>query len=109
MSVPAWDIGTLVALMAALGSLIVAVESRHKQKADAADMISKAATSLVEPLEGRVKELEKEVKILRAENRTLRDQVEKLEDDNQRMKDGIAILIDQIKKLGHNPAWGGVS
>ena len=71
-----------------LGALITAFAERGKKRADAADVIAKAAAALVEPLEGRVSTLEAQLKQMRntlgekdTTIRLLGEEVEKLRRD----------------------------
>lgn len=81
-----------------IGGLIVYFGGRRKNNADAAESITNAAKTLLEPLTKRVLELEEKVKL----------QDKKLERYGQRiitLMRGIERLVLQITRLGHVPEW----
>jgi hypothetical protein len=59
--------------LSGLGALIAAVLTRKKVRAEAADVITDTALTLVEPLQRRVRELDVEVTELRAKVRNATD------------------------------------
>jgi len=95
----------VVALITAIGSLILAWESRRKIKAETAAAITNAAGDLVEHFNKRLHELSEEVKCLREENNALREQVDGLKAENKQLRNGLQVLSDQLSRLGHKPDW----
>lgn len=85
------DWSLLIAALPGLAALIAAVLGYRKGKTDANAVMVKTALSLVEPLEKRIAVLEAQVSVLRQENEELRE--------------GVRVLCDQIRALGHEPRW----
>jgi len=78
-----------------IGSIVVVVLGyvfgRRKEGSDIVAEMSTAASNLIEPLNRRIGALENVVK----------EQEKELDE----LRSGINILIDQIGKLGREPAW----
>lgn len=90
------------ALIGAVGVVIVGIvgffAGRRKNNADAAESISNAAKTLLEPLTRRIEELEEKVQ----------RQDRRLDRYGQRiitLMRGIERLVLQITRLGHVPDW----
>ena len=123
---PSLNIEHLAILVAAIGSLVVALVGWQKQRSDATmsllDQYSKRLDSVADnvcelekkvmtlqdenhSLRERVIQLEKLVAELRIENGHLRDGLADLRDENDELKVGVTILIEQLRVLGAAPEW----
>lgn len=105
MSFDAEIASTIIAILTAGGSLLVALNSRTKAKMEVAQIVTDSALKLVKPLEERIVVLEESLKILQEDNKKLEDEVEKLKQENAELWEGVAILINQIHKIGETPIW----
>lgn len=82
----------LIALITGVGSaLISGLLVRKKNNAEATEIITRTAMSLIQPLENKVRKLER--KVTRYGERILY------------LTDGIGILVDQIINDGKQPCW----
>lgn len=82
----------LIAAMAAItSSVLTGLFLRRKQNAEATEILTRIAMSLIEPLENKVKLLEN--KVIRFGERIIY------------LTGGIEILVDQITKDGKKPCW----
>ena len=86
------------AMAGAIPGIIAWWLNRKKTKADTADVLVGTAMEMMENLKQRVKELEKEQAELKNEQKRQGIEIEKLRKGAQR-------LINQIRQLGHEPAW----
>ena len=85
---------------------------RHKLEADHDEVITRAALSLLAPLEARVDQQAARITELESQERVgarriteLESQVEVLLRENEEMHDGVRILCGQISALGQEPRW----
>lgn len=90
---------------ALLGGIIVYLSTRLKNRADAADMVTDAALSLLDPLKTRLTELEQKMARQETEISRLRRQLTHYADRVIVLMRGIATLIKQIGDLGAKPYW----
>jgi hypothetical protein len=72
--------------------------TRHKTRAEAASIISAAATSLIEPLQERVGDLEERVGVLEAQNEELSRQVMEFRALIRQLWEGVGILSRQLEQ-----------
>lgn len=92
---------------AAFGSLGLWV-GRRKLKAEAAEIVTETALSLVAPLSSRVQALEIEVKQLRTENKRLESCIEDLEEQNKKLRTRVRELEEVNRSLKENQSRGGI-
>jgi peptidoglycan hydrolase CwlO-like protein len=92
-----------ILVSASMGAVLVAlinfVASRRKLGADAAAVLSKAAASLVDPLQQRITGLEKDLDRVRGKARGLENDLDECRRVNVRKESQIAVLRDEIREL----------
>lgn len=104
---------TAVAVIAtALGTVLGSVAARRKISSEAANEISEAAISLLDPFRRRLEELETQIEAQNARTQEqqaqiadLRSQVEMLQRENAQLRQGVDLLIKQIVELGQRPSF----
>jgi chromosome segregation ATPase len=92
-----------ILVSASMGAVLVAlinfIASRRKLGADAALVLSKAAASLVDPLQQRITGLEKDLDRVRGKARGLENDLDECRRVNVRKESQIAVLRDEIREL----------
>ena len=85
---------------------------RHKLEADHDEVITRAALSLLGPLEARVDQQAARITELETQERDgarrmseLETQVAALQRENEELHDGVRILCGQISASGQEPRW----
>ncbi len=88
------NVSLIIAIIAVLSSIGLNLAQRRqanaetiKAKADAANVITDTALSLIKPLEDRVDDQEADIKELRIENLILHNRVKELEKENKELRD----------------------
>jgi predicted NBD/HSP70 family sugar kinase len=104
MNINLQDIGIIAAAITAIASLIVAWSSRRKNINDAAEAVSRAATSLVDPLNEQICNLKTDVEKLAEENSQLREWVQRQYAYIAAVVTAFNILTQQVILLGGKPA-----
>lgn len=102
------DIGIIIALITGAAGLLTAVATKKKLHADAAESISDAALSLIEPLKKRLAEAEAEIENNRVKLHQMEIELAVLKHENIEMSEGIAKLKYQVMSLGHKPIYEGI-
>ena len=92
------DVSIIISLIALVGTIINIVASVKKNNAEASKTDAEAAGTLVDTSMKVLGQLETRVKCLEEELINMRKQ-------NQKLRAGIRVLIDQLRKLGYEPAW----
>lgn len=116
----------ILAIIAASPGIYVIWRGRHKEKAEIAEAITKAAGELVDDYQEKIKELKDELRALKVvvghqkeelqqNSYELRKQDEEIKQAEQRITDlelerdeyrrGISQLCSQLRSLGHEPVW----
>lgn len=93
------EIGSIAAIVTAVGGLIVIIRSKRILIADVAGKYQQIAMTAAEQalkLQERIVSLEERVDTVVAENRRLRD-------ENVRLRDWAERLVRQVQKLGADP------
>jgi peptidoglycan hydrolase CwlO-like protein len=92
-----------ILVSASMGAVLVAlinfIASRRKLGADAALVLSKAAASLVDPLQQRITGLEKDLDRVRSKARGLENELDECRRVNVRKESQISALRDEIREL----------
>lgn len=92
-----------ILVSASMGAVLVAlinfIASRRKLGADAALVLSKAAASLVDPLQQRITGLEKDLDRVRGKARGLENELDECRRINVRKESQISVLRDEIREL----------
>lgn len=99
------EIITALGGFSGLAAIILAMTERRKKQADYATQINEAAMVLIDPLKKRIQEFEEASKKDRKLLEQLRKEIDQLQSQNKILRRGIAVLIDQIRCLGHEPAF----
>lgn len=99
------DLGTIGAIITALGGLWVSWSTRRQQDAEATNSLTATAMALVEPLkvelhEERTKRLEMQAAI-----EAITWRVKVLQERNDELISGVRRLVHQIRALGHAPVY----
>ena len=108
-----------IALLIAAISLYMAYNCPRKHKVEVQNTDQEMHLSLIEPLQMRIDVLEAQtgklriqVSILSAENEEMKTQIGRLrsrvtflEAENEELMRGIQVLLNQLRALGHEPAW----
>lgn len=98
---PAWlpaIVTLLVGIVGSIAPVMSALAARRKGEGDFAKTVVDSAAVMVDKLTVRVESLERQVNTLTKENEVLRR-------DQQVLKAGVALLINQLRALGHQPLW----
>lgn len=120
------DLKTIAAIVAVAVSILTALDSRRKNRADAAEAVTRSVSALLDPLNERLEANQAEVerldqqgkaldrtniklaaavKRLECDNETLNKRVAELEAENAELRRGVEALISQLVRLGHAPVW----
>lgn len=106
------DWTAVAVILTALATVLGSIAARWKINSEAANEISEAAMSLLDPFRRRLEELETQA--AEQENRmhdqqaqitVLRGQVEELHRENAQLREGVDLLIQQIVGLGQRPSF----
>lgn len=98
-------IANVVGIITALTAVIAGWAARRKSDADAAEVVTKTALTLLEPLERRIKTLEGESVAASAKIRQLEGRVTALRHDYEALHRGAELLSGQVTVLGEVPIF----
>lgn len=98
-------LSAVAAIITALVGIGIAVTTKSKLKNEAAETISKAAISLIKPLEDRVEKMQIELTEATNKIKLLKTNITTLQKGNTELKAGILILTRQVIALGQSPKY----
>lgn len=105
-----WTPEAIVAIITAIGSVLIALKTRSdvkakakKDEASAAERISAASISMITPLQERLEASEAEIADFRKRLKEMRDELEVLEKDLTECQAVAKKLWYQVKSLGGVP------
>ena len=102
----------IIGVLTVLVNVWIGKDSKKKAGAEATDVITKAAKTIVEltnaeskKLQDRLDQMDKKIKESDHCQTELSERIETLEFENKILRRGLGILINQIEKEGCIPAW----
>lgn len=98
-------IANLIGVLTALAAAVAGWAARKKSEADAAEVVTKTALTLLEPLERRIKNLEGESVVATVRIRRLEAHVTALRQDYEALHRGAELLAGQVTILGETPIF----
>lgn len=99
------DWAAVAVLVGSLITVMIGFATRKKLDSEAANEVSEAALSLLEPLRQRVSQLEQELGIVKGSMTELSDKLEVVERENNELRRGIWLLVHQVTGLGQEPVY----
>lgn len=98
-------LATVIAIVTAIGSLAVALSTRHKNRAEGDATIADTALAMVKEVRGEQEELKKENTTLKAQLAMMEVRMECQEREIASLRAGVTLLSQQIMGLGQMPVW----
>lgn len=112
-------LGTIIALLTAVGSWLKVRQEASKTRAEATQIIEHTAGELINKMQNRMTEMEAELSEKKRMIEVLEEKISKLEQEmagvkreraklqrrQAELERGVRILIEQIRCLGHEPQY----